>query len=479
MLPCLARIISARVQLHERRKQRPHMTYRYKVALIFLLGLFIDCTNIFMSAIALPSIAHDMQLSLSAVGWVANAYILGLTLIIPLSTWLAGRFGSRHILTASMIIFAASVWMCAMANSFHELVAWRFVQGVGGGLLIPIGQALTFNLFKGKQRAKISSVIMAVVLIAPAVSPTIGGMIVDSSSWRWVFYSNIPLPLIAAGLSWLWIKEPRSTNLSKPDIIGLLLVSAALGSLLIGMSLYGGEYSARTATLCIAAGAAFVALYLMHYRGRTNAILDVSLLKSKKLSTSILIYYAIPGVFTGINLLSIFFLQTILHLSAQLTGAFMLLYAGGAFVAILACGTLYNRFGAARLFIVGMLLHGAGIATLVIVNEPGDVLAIVIAYVLMGVGGGVGAVTAQTTSLMDFEGDDTHKGSVIWNINRQMSFSIGAALFLAIYNLLSEALQPIQAYHYTFAIAAGIGLLPLLLIGSLNHRKEIHAHSTS
>lgn len=455
------------------------MTYRYKVALIFLIGFFIDCINIFMSAVALPSIAHDMQVSTSSVAWVANAYILGLTLIIPVSTWLAGRFGSRGILTASMLVFTAAVWMCGRSDSFHELVIWRFVQGIGGGLLIPVGQALTFNLFKGDQRAKISTLVMAVALIAPAISPTIGGMIVDSSSWRWVFYSNIPFSLIAAGLSWLWIREARPGSLPKPDIQGLLLVSAALGSVLMGMSLYGGDYPALAAALCVMAGLAFIVLYLLHYRRCSNAIVELSLLKSKKLSTSIFIYYAIPGVFTGVNLLNIFFLQNTLDFSAQLTGMFMILYAAGAFIAMLICGRVYNRFGAKRLFTLGMLLHSAGIATLYLVSTPSDLPVIVLAYCLMGIGGGIGANTAQTTSLMDFEGEDTHKGSVIWNINRQMSFSIGAALFLMIYNLLLKNLASTQAYHLTFVIAALIGLFPLLQMSNLNTQKERHAQQNS
>lgn len=93
------------------------MTYRYTVALIFLIGFFIDCVNIFMSAVALPSIADDMHVSTSSVAWVANAYILGLTLIIPISTWLAGRFGSREILTASMLVFSVAAGLCGMAGS--------------------------------------------------------------------------------------------------------------------------------------------------------------------------------------------------------------------------------------------------------------------------------------------------------------------------------------------------------------------------
>lgn len=286
------------------------MSYRYKVASVYLLGFFIDCINIFMSAVALPSLSATLHANSSAVAWVGNAYILGLTLIVPVSTWLAARFGNREILTASMLVFSGSVWMCGQADSFHELVLWRFVQGIGGGLLIPVGQALTFNLFQGEQRAKISTLVMAVALLAPAISPTVGGIIVDSSSWRWVFYSNIPFSLIAAGLSWFWIRERKPAELRRPDIKGLVFVSAALASLLMGMSLYGGDYPPLAALVFVIAGLLLIALYVLHYRRCNNAIVELSLLRSKKLSTSILVYYAIPGVFTGVNLMSIFFYRT-------------------------------------------------------------------------------------------------------------------------------------------------------------------------
>ncbi|MCY1463871.1 hypothetical protein D9M71_818250 [compost metagenome] len=107
------------------------------------------------------------------------------------------------------------------------------------------------------------------------------------------------------------------------------------------------------------------------------------------------------------------------------------------------------------------------------VNDPSDLWVIVIAYSLMGIGGGIGANTAQTTSLMDFEGNDTHKASVIWNINRQMSFSIGAAFFLMVFNLLSKHFDTTQAYHMTFAVAALLGLCPLFQLSQLNTQKGL------
>ena len=156
------------------------MTYRYRLAAVFLMGFFVDCINIFMPAIALPTIAAEFHVGVSAGAWVANAYMLGLTLAIPVSTWLAGRWGARRLMAGSMLAFALAVWACGLAGTFGQLIGWRFVQGMAGGLMIPVGQAAAFNLFQGPERARISTLVMAVALIAPALA--VAGR-ADRGSW--------------------------------------------------------------------------------------------------------------------------------------------------------------------------------------------------------------------------------------------------------------------------------------------------------
>lgn len=449
------------------------MSYRYRIALVFLTGFFIDCINIFMPAVALPRLAAEFEVASLDTAWVGNAYILGLTLVIPISTWLASRWGARRLLAASMLVFALAVAACGMAGSFAAVVGWRFVQGMAGGLLIPVGQAMAFALFQGAERARISTLVMAVALIAPALSPGLGGLIVDNSSWRWVFFANIPLALAAALLAWLWVRDSSEPSaVAKPDITGLLLISTALAAVLLGMSLYGAGHGWGGALLCLAVGLVAGALYVRHCRCVADPVVQLRLLHSPRLRVSMAVYYAVPGVFTGVNLLSLFFLQDLLALSAQRSGMFMLLYASGALLAMLLCGRIYNRVGARPLFVASLLLHSLGIACLIGVNSADDVSRLVLAYALMGLGGGLAANAAQTTALMDFHGDDMSQASVIWNINRQMAFSVGAALFLMIYNLLQPLTGALSAYHASFAAAALAGLLPLSCLHTL---KEKHA----
>ncbi|MDN5505128.1 MAG: MFS transporter [Comamonas sp.] len=451
------------------------MSYRYRIALVFLTGFFIDCINIFMPAVALPRLAAEFEVASLDTAWVGNAYILGLTLVIPISTWLASRWGARRLLAVSMLVFALAVAACGMAGSFTAVVVWRFVQGMAGGLLIPVGQAMAFALFKGAERARISTLVMAVALIAPALSPGLGGLIVDSSSWRWVFFANTPLALVAALLAWCWVRDPAESSepsaVVKPDITGLLLISTALAAVLLGMSLYGAGHGWGGALLCLAVGLVAGALYVRHCRRVPNPVVQLRLLHSPRLRVSMAVYYAVPGVFTGVNLLSLFFLQDLLALSAQRSGMFMLLYASGALLAMLLCGRIYNRVGARPLFGVSLLLHSLGIACLVAVNSVGDLPTLVLAYALMGLGGGLAANAAQTTALMDFHGADMPQASVIWNINRQMAFSVGAALFLMIFNLLQPHIGALSAYHASFAAAALAGLLPLSCLHTLKEKQ--------
>jgi len=357
-------------------------------------------------------------------------------------------------------------------------VGWRFIQGMAGGLVIPVGQALAFNRFQGPERARVSTLVMAVALIAPALSPWLGGLIVDHGSWRWVFHSNIALALAAAGLAWLWVRDAPATARQRPDLRGLVLVSAALAAWLLGMSLYGSQGSGQglaLAWLGMAAGLAFTVLYAIHARKTAHPIVELQLLKSPRLRMSVAVYHAIPGVFTGVNLLNIFYLQDMLHLSAQATGRFMMVYAGGALVSMLVGGRLYNRAGARPLFIASMVLHSLGIAALAAVAAPADTWLLAAAYGLMGLGGGLGANTAQTTALLDFDGRQTQQASVIWNLNRQMAFSVGAAFFLMVFNTLATRLDAGRAYHMTFLIASLAGLVPLLQLRSLHTPEDHHA----
>lgn len=437
------------------------MSYRYKIATVFLLGFFIDCINIFMSAIALPNIASSFSVSQSMVAWVTNAYILGLILIMPMSLWLATKLGNQKLLCYSMLLFSLSICFIGFSESIYSLIFWRFIQGVAGGLLIPVGQALVYALFPNQERQRISTLIMAIALIAPAFSPVIGGVIIDSLNWRWVFLSNLPFSLLAAALAWLWIKKTENVSSEKPDIKGLVIFNISLLSLLLSFSFYSDYHNALFAITSLLISVGMLIFYIRHAKKISHPVLNLQLLKNKNLRNAFIVYYAVPGIFTGVNLLNIFNLQLNFGFNAKQTGLFMLLYATGALAAMISGGLLYQRLGKKSLLIIGITLHSLGIFLLFCISNTSPLSFLVIAYLLMGMGGGLSANIAQISSLIDFSDQDLLQGSVLWNINRQVSFSVGTVVLISIYNLMSGS-SDLLRYQHTFLIAALLCLLSLI-----------------
>ena len=374
------------------------MTYPSKVTWIFLLGFALDLVNMFVATVAYPDIARELHASVTQLAWVGNAYMLGLTVIIPFSVWLAAMMGERGLMVVSLLLFAGASVMVGQASSTEALIGWRLLQGLGGGLLIPVGQAMAYRHFPPAERSQLTARVMSVALLVPALSPALGGLIVDSLSWRWIFYANLPLALITLLLAQLWIK---------PDI-----------------------------------------------PTRVRPKLEVSRIfkqvSSPMLRIAMLVYLFIPGVFIGTSLIAILYLHDLGYDATQ-TGALMLPWAMASALAIFLGKKLFNRCGPKPLLMAGMALQCSGILVL---NEPALIIP---AYALMGLGGSLCSSTAQTLAFLDIPAERMGHASALWNINRQISFCLGAAA-------LSALLSALDSYALTFTIAAALTLLPLFAV---------------
>lgn len=376
------------------------MTYRSKVAWIFLLGFTLDLVNMFVATIAYPDIARELHASVTQLAWVSNAYMLGLTAIIPMSVWLAAMLGERNLIAVSLLLFAAASVMVGQASSIEALIGWRGLQGLGGGLLIPVGQAMAYRHFPPAERSQLTARVMSVALLVPALSPALGGVIVDSVSWRWIFYANLPLALLTLLLALLWIKPDQPTHVR--PVLEL-----------------GGMFTP---------------------------------LSSPLLRVAMLVYLFIPGVFIGTSLIAILYLRG-LGYDATRTGALMLPWAVASALAIYLSKKLFNRCGPKPLLLAGMVLQCSGI---VLLNTAEPAL-IILAYASMGLGGSLCSSTAQTLAFLDVPVERMGHASALWNINRQVSFCLGAAA-------LSALLSALDSFAITFTIAAALTLLPLLAV---------------
>ncbi|CAI2537335.1 MFS transporter [Serratia proteamaculans] len=456
------------------------MPYRIKVAIVYLLGFFVDLINMFIANVAYPSIGHALQASVGELAWVSNGYILGLTLVIPLSAWLAQRIGGRRVFLLSLTLFMLATTAAGYADSIGELIGWRVLQGMGGGLLIPIGQTLTYQLYRSHERAGLSAAIMLVGLLAPALSPALGGLIVDSLDWRWVFFANLPLAALALLLAALWLRPQAAAELQrKPlDVNGLLSACTALTLILLGLTRLGDADGLLQGALLLAAGVLMLAYYLRRSLRIAQPLLNLRLMQDPLLRTSMMIYQCIPGLFIGVSLVAMLYLQNQLGMRAAQVGSLMLPWSLASFLAITLTGKKFNRLGPRPLFIVGCLLQGLGILTLSQIAHAGDHGLQLTAFALMGFGGSLCSSTAQSSAFLQIADEQLADASALWNINRQLSFCLGVALVSLLLNLLLEHFSPAAAYKICFYLAAASTLVPLLLCLRIANRAIVHRLNT-
>ena len=453
------------------------MSHRARVAAVYLLGFFVDLINMFIANVAYPGIARQFDAPVSALAWVSTGYILGLTLVIPLSRWLAARFGARRIFILSLTIFMLASVGAASAGNLTTLISWRVLQGLGGGLLIPLGQTLTYALYRSHERARLSAVIMLVGLLAPALSPAIGGIIVDSFSWRWVFIASLPLALLAWVLALRWLPQTAREPAERFDVKGFALLNSGLTLVLWGLTSLGENSEWLSGSAFLLAGAGLMAMFVGVSRKQPEPLLDLTLMKDPLLRTGMLVYQWVPGVFTGVSLIAMLYLQNEHHFSATQSGGLMLPWSLASFAAISFTGKMFNRIGPRSLFIPGCLIQGTGIGLLALLSEfPAQPWLAIAAFTLMGAGSSLCSSTAQSGAFLHIQTEKLADASALWNINRQLSFCLGVTLVSVMLNILQIYL-PQSAFRLAFIFAAASVIVPVILCLRLPGREivqELH-----
>src|SRR5690348_2693573 len=185
---------------------QPH-PYRHIVVFIYATVLSLDRLDLTIVNIALPTLAKYFNVPITQTEWVTNAFLFALAVSIPISSWLADRFGDKHTFITAVFIFGFASLLCAYAPTLHTLILFRFIQGIGGGIIIPVGMGMVYKMFNHSEYASITSFIFLPTLIAPAIAPFLGGLIIQLSSWKWVFLFAAPICAIAIFLSILFIKK--------------------------------------------------------------------------------------------------------------------------------------------------------------------------------------------------------------------------------------------------------------------------------
>ncbi|MCF7749968.1 MFS transporter [Bacillus subtilis subsp. subtilis] len=440
------------------------MTYRAKVETLYLLGFSLDLVNMFIGTVAYPAIAADLHASVPQLAWIGNAYMLGLTLVIPLSSWLAARLGERGVLCLSLGVFGVGALLAGTASSIEGLIGARLLQGLGGGLLIPVGQALAYRHCPPADRGRLTARIMAVALLVPALSPTLGGVLVEYGSWRGVLLVSVPLAALTLALAACGLRHEVRPAVPALDRWGVLLGSMGLSMVLVALSLLAEPGQRAHGAGLLVAAVLVLLCYARRARRTAHPVLQWTLLRHASLRMAMLVYLLVPGTFIGTQLVATLLLHR-LGYGAAAVGGFMLPWAIASACAIATTRQWLPRLGARPLLSVGMLCQALGIV-LLIGAQAGRPWLPVLAFALMGLGGSLCSSSAQTLAFQGLQDAELLPGSALWNLNRQLSFCLAAAMLACVLAVLS-AMLPERAFALTLLLAACMSLLPLVLLWRL------------
>lgn len=325
----------------------PLNPYRWFVLVGLITVAILEVLDTTIVNVALPQMAGNLGASTEEIGWVATGYILSNVVVLPMTAWLAARFGRKRYLLTSIIIFLAASLFCGTATSLAELVFFRIIQGAGGAALLSTAQATIREIFPKEQQGMVQSLYLLGVIMAPTLGPTIGGWITDNYSWPWVFFVNLPIGVFAFSFVALFLSDPKRPKVSAPvDWTGIFLLAVGLGSLQYVLE-EGNRYDwfedTTIATLAaISAVALSVLLVWELWPGNKHPVVNLRVLKNRDLSASLVMFLALGfGLYGGIFIFPLF-AQNILGFTPTITG--LMLMPGGVATGVTALmsGKLLN-----------------------------------------------------------------------------------------------------------------------------------------
>jgi EmrB/QacA subfamily drug resistance transporter len=450
---------------------REAVSQKVAVAVVFVAALFMTIMDATIVNVALPTLGREFSVAPGAVDSVSVAFLVSLAVFIPVSGWVGDRFGGRTTLLAAIVLFTLASALCGLATSLGELVAFRVLQGLGGGMLTPVGMAMLFRVFPPEERVRAAAVLTVPTTFAPALGPVLGGLFVTELSWRWVFYVNLPIGLAALVFGLVFLREQSRPPAGPFDLPGFLLAGSGFGLLMYGVSegpVRG--WDAVIASSVVAGALLLVALVLVEQRRRAP-MLDFRIVGDAAFRSASLAMFLASVAFLGVLYLVALFLQDGLGASALTSGLATFPEAVGVMLgAQLITRVLHPRFGSRRVIHGGLLLVAVAMGLMSLISAPADLWWMRLLMFAMGLGMSGVFVPAQAAAFATISPAATGRASTLYNALRQLGGAIGVAMLTAVVTgigpsreVAGQQVPHLAAYHWAFLAAAAVALVAAVL----------------
>ncbi|MHB1459322.1 MAG: DHA2 family efflux MFS transporter permease subunit [Armatimonadota bacterium] len=401
------------------------------VAMSVMLATFMEVLDSTVVNVSLPHIAGNLSATIDESTWVLTSYLVSNAIVLPATGWLSMLFGRKRFYMSCVAAFALASVMCGMATSLPMLVFFRVVQGLGGGALQPISQAILLETFPLRKRGMGMAIFGIGVVFAPIIGPTLGGWITDNYSWRWIFYINLPISILALTMTQIYVIDPPylRRGVSQIDYMGLGLLALGIGTLQVVLD--NGQrndwFQASWITqLTIVSILGLIGLILWE-RHTPHPIIDLSVLRVRNFTPGVLLIFTVGIALYGSMVLLPVFLQNLLGYSAMQSGMAMSPGGIGTLIFMPIVGYLVGKRDARFLIIFGMILVGASMFMMSHYNLQISFWNAAYPRIIMGVGLAFLFVPLTTVTFGFVSQQQTGTGTGLFNLMRNLGGSFGIA----------------------------------------------------
>jgi EmrB/QacA subfamily drug resistance transporter len=447
---------------------RYDVNQRVIVAVVYVCSMLMNSLDSTIVNVALATLSREFAVSAAQIEAVVVGYLVSLAVFIPASGWLGDRFGTKRIFLIALALFTGASALCGLATSLEQLVAFRVMQGAGGGLLTPVGLAMLYRAYPPEERLGIARLLMFATILGPASGPVLGGLLIEQLSWRWAFYVNVPVGLAALLVGILFLREHREVHPGPFDLPGFILAGSGLALVMYALS-EGPTRGWNTPTIVGAAvaGVAVLATFVVVELRTAAPMVQLRLLTNRLFRTTLLTSFFASASFIGVLFLVPLLLQEARGASPLAAGLTTFPEAVGVIASSQVVARIYPRVGPRRLMAGGLVVVATASVLLGLIRVETSEWIVRGVMFLLGAGMAYVFLPNQAASLATISRPATGRASTLFSVQRQLGAAVGVATLSSVLAAvgpvrLDEAgldLPNLGAYGTAFIAAAGFALI--------------------
>lgn len=471
-------------------QEKPQTIREILVPLItIIMGLFMVILDGTAVNVAIPELTIAFDSSFEVLQWTVTGYALANAAVIPLAGWLSDRFGAKNIFIYSVAFFTLGSLLCAIATNPTQLIIYRIVQGVGGGMVMPIAMAFIYRLSPPDKVGAVMGIMGIPILLAPALGPLLAGWLVDYATWQWIFIINLPIGIAAIVIGIRSLPSIKRQAVAALDFLGMILAPIAFAGLSYGVSEGGNGWTSTKTITGLSVGAVALILFIIVELRHKQPILELRVFKSLDFSKAIVIQWISQIALFGTMFMVPLFLQRAQGFSAFDTGLIMLPQAIAAGIFMPISGALFDKIGARPLVMAGMAIVTGAAFMLTQISVGDGVSSLMLPLALLGAGMGLSMMPLNTHLIQASPQNLVGRVTSLTNAAQQVMTSFAVAGLITILASKMKIFMPADgnptlatwtdSFTGTFQVLVYIGIAGLILSILLKKPKKIEGNAES